>query len=263
LLGKDNVKQIAPRFTEDIMRRPINHQTAEWPIEMAENKALQDMAALMVYSYLNGVIETGTVTDIKPDQKRIIRIYSDTINITYAGDMADESTVVLEKPKNIGQWLADRQRGAMALSGKNSELCTALTAIDMTDSSVHPTTVLLRTAIKMRPFTIDEAKAFIARHGEGAVLNSASGVSFINDSVELFDTSAPLRTYIQKDPNDPPSLLFELPRWDHLTKQERIQILYGGIPQVIEAISESFKPAYPSLNGRSTAERYGSTPNRS
>jgi hypothetical protein len=262
LLGEENVRQITPRFTEDIMRRPINHQTAEWPIEMAENKALQDMAAHMVYSYLNGVVETGAIGDVKPDGKRIIRLYSDTINISYAGDIADENTVVMEKPKNIGQWLADRQHGAMALSGKNTELCTAITAIDMTDPDVHPTTILMRTAVKMRPFTIDEVKEFIARHGEEHILNAASGISFVNDTVELFDTSAPLRVYMQKDPNESPSLLFQLPTWEHLTQKERTQILYGGLPQVIEAISDTFKPSYPSLNGRSTAERYGNRPNR-
>lgn len=245
LFGSKNVCQVAPRFTEDIIRKPVNNQPAEWPMEMSERKALQDLAAHLVHSYLNGVISTGCEGDFSPDGKRIIRVYSDTINIAYAGDTADETTVVLEKPPTIAKWMADRERGAMALSGKNTEMCTAITAIDMTDPNVHPTTVLVRTAVKMKPFTPEDVKKFIARHGDDAVLKAASGISFSNESVELFDTSSPLRTYIQIDPNLPPSLLFEIPTWEHLPQDDRRRILYGAIPEVMQIVTNEFKQSYP------------------
>lgn len=256
LLGEDRVKQVLPHFTEDIIRKPVNTNVAEWPLEMAERKAMQDISALMVLSYVNGVVETGHVGDVKANGDRVIRIYSDTINIAYDKDINDDSTVVLEKPRSIASWLSDRKQGAMALSGKNTELCTAITAIDMTDPTVHPATILIRTATRMRPYTITDVQTFIKRHGEESIQKSASGISFINESVELFDTDSPLRTYIQTDPDQPPTLLFEYPSWGHLTQGDRTQILYGALPQAMDMLMNQFQPAYPSTRGRSTAERF-------
>ncbi len=251
ILGKNRVVRVPPAFTEDGMIKPINHQPAEWPMETSQRKAFQDIAANMVRSYLSGVVETGLEGDIAVDNKRVIRLYSDTINIVYAGDTRDEATVVLEKPKSIHEWLTDPVRGAMALSGKNTEVCTALTAIDMTDPKAHPATILVRTTFKVKPFTIEDAKQFVSTHGEESILKSASGVSFINNTVELFDTTAPLRTYIQTDANLPPNLLFELPTWDHLTQQDRLRILYGAIPEALNILVQQFQPAKPQIhNGR-------------
>lgn len=257
LLGADRVHQVLPHFTEDIIRKPVNMNVAEWPLEMAERKAMQDISALMVRSYINGAVETGHAGDIHTQGDRVIRIYSDTINITYDKDIFDDTAVVNEKPKNIAQWMSDRVNGAMGMSGKNTELCTALTAIDMTDPSVHPTTVLVRTAIKMKPFTIQDVQEFVRKHGADSVLKSASGISFVNDTVELFDTDSPLRTYIQTNPDEPPTLVHEYKTWGHLTHEERLRILYGAVPQAIEQLITNFQPAYPSHQGRSTAERYG------
>lgn len=257
LLGSDRVHQVLPHFTEDIIRKPVNVNVAEWPLEMAERKAMQDISALMVRSYINGAVETGSAGDIHTDGERVIRIYSDTINITYDKDIFDNTAVVNEKPKNIAQWMSDRTNGALGMSGKNTELCTALTAIDMTDASVHPTTVLVRTAIKMKPFTMADVQEFVKKHGADSILKSASGISFVNDTVELFDTQSPLRTYIQTNPDEPPTLLYEYPTWDHLTHEDRLRILYGAVPQAIEQLITNFQPAYPSHEGRSTAERYG------
>jgi len=260
LLGTERVHQVLPHFTEDIIRKPANVNVAEWPLEMAERKAMQDISALMVRSYINGTVETGHAGDIHLDSEQVVRIYSDTINITYDKEISDGSTIVMEKPKSIASWMSDRTHGAMALSGKNTELCTGLTAINMSDASVHPTTILIRTAVKMRPFTIQDVQAFVQKHGADSILKSASGVSFINDSVELFDTDAPLRTYIQTDPDEPPRLLYEYPTWNHLTRDDRLRILYGAIPEAIQTLVTNFQPAYPTTQGRSTAERYGGHP---
>lgn len=255
-LGYENTTKVAPHFTEDVIRRPINTNVAEWPIEMAERKAMQDISALMVLSFVNGVVETGSLGDVTMNGKRVIRLYSDTINIVYDKDISDNTAVVLEKPKSIATWLSDRDHGAMALSGKQTELCTGLTAIDMSDPGVHPATIEIRTVAKMKPFTIDDIRTFIQRHGEDAILHAASGISFINETVELFDTESPLRTYIQTDPNAPPVLLFELSKWGHLTQDERARILYGAIPEAIAVLLNRFQPAYPSNRGRPTAERF-------
>lgn len=257
VFGADRVRRVTPLFTEDTIRKPINTvQPAEWPIETAEQKAFQDIAAHMVRSYLTNVVDTGRTNDYHVDGDRIIRIYSDTINIAYAGDISDESTLILEKPKNLERWMNDRERGAMALSGKYTELCTALTAIDMTNPNVHPNTVLVRTTVKMKPFTKDDVQEFVARHGEKAIMTSASGISFINGTVELFDTQSPLRTYIQTDPNLPPSLLFELPTWDHLSHQDRLRMLYGAIPEAMHILTNGFPKANPSIPSKPTSERY-------
>lgn len=256
LLGEDRVKQVKPHFTEDNIRKPVNSQHSEWPVEMAEHKAFQDISSLLVQSYLDGVVNTGNEGDIFVDGKRIIRLYSDTINIAYAGDMSDDTTQILEKPKDLKTWIVDRERGAMALSGKHTELCSAITAIDMTNPHVTPNTVLVRTTVKMKPFTPDDVKQFVQKHGEQAIMKSASGISFINSSVELFDTNYPLRTYIQTDPNLPPSLAFELPTWGHLSREDRVRILYGAIPEAIQQLITNFPAAKPSGPSRSTADRY-------
>jgi hypothetical protein len=248
LLGPDRVRQVQPLFTEDVMRKPVStveSQPAEWPMQVAEHKAFQDLAAHIVNSYLTSTVEEGRLGDIKKDDGRLIRIYSDTVNIAYAGDTSDSTAIVLEKPKNLAQWLADSQYGAMSMSGKNFEICTALTAIDMTDPSVHPTTTLVRIAGKMKPFTIADVKTFISKYGEDAVLKSASGISFINTEADLFETSEPLKIYIQKDTAVPPSLLLQYPTWEHIGQKERIRILYGAIPEVVSSLSENFTPSYP------------------
>ncbi len=248
LLGPDRVRQVQPLFTEDVMRKPIStveSQPAEWPMQVAEHKAFQDLAAHIVNSYLTSTLEEGRLGDVKKDDGRLIRIYSDTVNIAYAGDTSDSTAIVLEKPKNLAQWLADNQYGAMSMSGKNFEICTALTAIDMTDPSVHPTTTLVRIAGKMKPFTVADVKRFIGKYGEDAVLKSASGISFINEQADLFETSQPLKIYIQKDTAVPPSLLLQYPTWDHIGQKERIRILYGAIPEVVSSLSNDFTPSYP------------------
>lgn len=249
LLGSDRVRQVQPLFTEDAMRKPVStveSQPAEWPMQVAEHKAFQDLAAHVVNSYLTSTVEDGRLGEIKKDDGRLIRIYSDSVNIAYASDTSDSTAVVLEKPKNIGAWLADTQHGAMALSGKNIELCTALTAIDMTDPSVHPTTTLVRLSMKMKPFTIQDVKQFIEKYGEQSILKSASGISFINEAADLFETQEPLKIYIQTDTSHPPSLLMQYPTWDHLGQKERVRLLYGAIPEVVASISSNFTPSYPS-----------------
>ena len=260
IIGKDRVHQILHLFTEDEMLKPINHQPAEWPTEMSQRKAFQDVAANMVRSYLTGVIDSAKIGDIPLDNQRVIRLYSDTINIVYAGETSDDMTTVLEKPISINQFVYDRERGAMALSGKYTEVCTGLTAIDITDPNAHPATILVRTTFKAKPFTKDDVKKFVERHGEHSILKSASGISFINDTVELFDTSSPLRTYVQTDPNLPPMLLFELPTWGHLTQADRQKLLYGAIPEALRILLSSFPTSNPNLVGRSTAERYNTPP---
>lgn len=245
LLGPERVEQIAPHFTEDVIRKPNNKRAIDWPIEMSERKALQDLAALMVLSYINHTVETGKIGDVKVDGKRVIRIYSDSINIAFVDDMSDETTMILEKPKNLARWMADREHGAMDLSDKNFEICTALTAIDMTDPTVHPTTLLIRIAGKHKPFTMEDVKAYVKKYGEENVLKSANGISFINEDTELFDTQYPLKVYAQTDPALPPTLLFELPTWDHLSQKDRSRILYGAIPEALDLLISRFTPSYP------------------
>jgi hypothetical protein len=115
----------------------------------------------------------------------------------------------------------------------------------MTDPTVHPTTTLVRITGKMKPFMLSDVKKFISKYGEDAVLKSASGISFINQEADLFDTTEPLKIYTQTDTAVPPSLLLQYPTWDHLTQKERIRILYGAIPEVVTAMTANFIPSYP------------------
>lgn len=252
LLGPDRVRQILPHFTEDIIRKPNLQKPHEWPMEMAERKALQDIAALMVLSYVNQTVETGHLEDVPIDGKRVIRLYSDTVNTAFATDTSNEINMILEKPKSIPQWLSDPKQGVMAMSGKNFEICTALTAIDMTDPTLHPTTILIRINGSMKPFTIADVKQFILKYGEENILKSASGISFINDHADLFDTNEPLKIYIQTDADASPNLLFELPTWDTLPQKDRLRLLYGALPEALDMIIDNFHPAYPpkTQNGR-------------
>lgn len=248
LLGTDRVRQVQPLFTEDVMRKPVStveSEPAEWPMQVAEHKAFQDLAAHIVNSYLTSTIEEGRLGEVQKEDGRLIRVYSDTVNIAYAGDTSDSTAMVLEKPKNLAMWLADSQHGAMSMSGKNFEICTALTAIDMTDPSVHPTTTLVRIAGKMKPFTLTDVKSFMNKYGEDAVLKSASGISFINKEADLFETNEPLKIYIQTDTETPPTLLLQYPSWEHLSQKERVRILYGAIPEVVATFTNNFTPSYP------------------
>ena len=197
LLGPQRVRQVLPHFTEDVIRKPDAQKPHEWPMEMAERKALQDVAALMVLSYVNQTVETGHIEDVHVKGRRVIRLYSDTVNIAFADDMSDEQTMILEKPKSVAQWLTDTKNGAMVMSGKNFEICTALTAIDMTDTTLHPTTILIRISGKMKPFTTGDVRQFIQKYGEENILKSASGISFINEK-QIFLTPANLYGYTHK-----------------------------------------------------------------
>src|SRR5690349_1295096 len=95
LLGADRVEQVTPRFTEAVLRKPVNSSPAEWPVEMAEGKALQDIAALFVLSATNTIASEGLVGDLNTNNERKIRIYSDTVQVVFAGDTTDETRVVL------------------------------------------------------------------------------------------------------------------------------------------------------------------------
>lgn len=252
LLGSERVRQVLPHFTEDVIRKPDAQKPHEWPMEMAERKALQDIAALMVLSYVNQTVETGHVEDVHVKGTRVIRLYSDTVNIAFANETSDEQTIILEKPTSVARWLTDTKNGAMIMSGKNFEICTALTAIDMTDTALHPTTILIRINGKMKPFTTSDVRQFIQKYGEENILKSASGISFINEKADLFDTDEPLRVYTQVDPEIPPNLLFELPNWSALAQKDRLRILYGAIPEALDIVTNNFHPAYPpnGKNGR-------------
>lgn len=252
LLGPQRVRQVLPHFTEDVIRKPDAQKPHEWPMEMAERKALQDIAALMVLSYVNQTVETGHVEDVHVKGRRVIRLYSDTVNIAFADDTSDEQTMILEKPSSVARWATDTKNGAMVMSGKNFEICTALTAIDMTDTTLHPTTILIRISGKMKPFTSADVRQFIQKYGEENILKSASGISFINEQADLFDTNQPLRVYTQIDPEIPPNLLFELPSWSTLPQKDRLRILYGAIPEALDIVTSQFLPAYPpnGKNGR-------------
>jgi len=252
LLGPQRVRQVLPHFTEDVIRKPDIQKPHEWPMEMAERKALQDIAALMVLSYVNQTVETGHVEDVHVKGRRVIRLYSDTVNIAFADDTSDEQTMILEKPTSVARWLTDTKNGAMVMSGKNFEICTALTAIDMTDTTLHPTTILIRISGKMKPFTTADVRQFIQKYGEENILKSASGISFINEQADLFDTSQPLRVYTQMDSLNPPNLMFELPNWTTLAQKDRLRILYGAIPEALNMVVDNFHPAYPpnANNGR-------------
>jgi hypothetical protein len=104
--------------------------------------------------------------------------------------------------------------------------------------------------MKMKPFTIHDVKKFIEKYGEDSILKSASGISFINKDPDLFETQEPLKVFIQTDTTAPPTLLMQYPNWDHLTQKDRVRLLYGAIPEVIDTMSTNFTPSYPSSIGR-------------
>lgn len=237
LLPHTDVRRLDPRFTEELIQQPLNVQPAEWPMEMAERKALQDLAAAYVLATTDEAAHQGMVAEIgKSTEARHIRMYSDTITVSYAGETSDETPTVLEKPKDIASWFKDKERGALALSGKNIEICTALTAIDAKNPNAPPVTILVRIATKMSPYTLEDVKRVIEKHGPQAVLTTAGGISLWNGGTPLYDGSIPLKIYLQTDPLQQPVLVNEIRGWQQLDNDHLKQMLYGAVPEAMESM---------------------------
>lgn len=236
LLPPDRVRQVPFGFTETTIHKPVNSSPAEWPFEVAKEKALQDVAGLLVLGTVNNVAHKDLVGEIMTRPGRTIRLYSDTVQVSYDADSSDDTPRVLEKPANLEQWLKDPDNGALQQSGKNFEICTALTGIDLTNPLAHPATVLVRIAGKMRPFTIDDVLNVINTHGPYDVTMAAGGISIQNGGTDLYDKTQPLRCYVQTDPNVAPRLAFEIPTWDHLDLKTLRRFVYGAVPEALQAL---------------------------
>ncbi len=237
LLPQTKVRQVKPGFTEELMEQPLNVQPAEWPMEMAKQKAFQDISALFVIAATNELAGQNIIKEIgSATEGRHLRMYSDTISIAYAGDTSDETSVVLEKPRDLVSWFRDREKGAMALSGKNIEICTGLTAIDMKNPDAHPSTVLVRIAAKMRPYEMEDVNKIIENHGAQAILTTAGGISIWNGGTSLYDGSVPLRVFLQTDPYQQPVLIKEVHNWQSLSNDQIKQILYGAVPEAMDGL---------------------------
>lgn len=236
LLGPEKVRQVAPKFGEHVIRRPINHQAAEWPFEMAEHKALQDISTLMVIAANNEIAKNRILGDIKVDGKQTIRLYSDTVQVVFNTDMSDDDVMVLEKPNDLESWLDDDERGAMAQSGKRFEIATALTGIDVTNANTYPSTILIRITGKMKPYTKKDILNILDNHGPQDILTTAGGISIQNSGTNLYDKTKPLACYIQTDPNAQPTLVFELPTWENVDIETLRRYVYGAIPEAVTTL---------------------------
>jgi len=236
LLGPEKVRQIPPKFGEHVIRRPVNQHPAEWPFEMAEHKALQDISALMIIAASNEVARDHALGDIKKDGKQTIRLYSDTVQVVFNDDMSDDDVMVLEKPDDLQSWLDDNERGAMAQSGKRFEICTALTGIDVTNPNAYPSTILVRFAGKMKPYSKEDVINIIENFGPQDVMMTAGGISIQNGGTILYDKTEPLSCYIQTDPNAQPNLVFELPTWENTDIVTLRRYVYGAIPEAVTTL---------------------------
>jgi len=237
LLPKADVRQIKPRFTEELMPRPLNVQPAEWPMEMAEQKALQDLTAVMVLGISDELASKNMLKEVgSTTEGRHIRIYSDTITISYSADAADDTPTVLEKPRDLVSWFTDKDRGALALSGKNVEICSGITGIDMKNPDSYPATVLVRIVAKMRPYGMEDINNIIEKHGPQAVLTTAGGISLWNGGTSLYDGNIPLKIYLQTDPFEQPQLINEIHNWQQMDNDSIKQILYGAVPEAMDSL---------------------------
>ncbi len=236
LLQKGRVRQIPPGFTETVIHKPINSSPSEWPFEVAKEKALQDLTGILVLGAINKASAEGLLGDVHTRPGRTIRLYSDTVQVSYNADTPDDIPMVLEKPSNLEQWLTDGKRGAMAQSGRHFEICTALTGIDVTNPAAHPSTVLVRITGKMRPYTLADVMNVINTHGERDITMAAGGISVQNAGTNLYDKTYPLRYYIQTDPNTAPQLTFEIPTWQHLDIKTLQRFVYGAVPEALQAL---------------------------
>ncbi len=237
LLPHTDVRLVTPRFTEELIQRPLNVQPAEWPMEMAERKALQDISAVMVLGVVNDLSGQNMIKEIgSKNEGRHLRIYSDTITISFAGETSDETPTVLEKPRDLVSWFHDKDKGALASSGKNIEICTGITAIDMKNPDAHPATVLVRILSKMRPYSMEDINKIIETYGPQAILTTAGGISIWNGGTKLYDGSVPLRVYLQTDPLQQPVLVNEIPDWQNKDTDALKRVLYGAVPEAMESL---------------------------
>jgi len=234
LLPKTDVRQINPRFTEELMQKPLSIQPSEWPMEMAERKALQDITAVMVLGTINSIADQNLIKETgSTGEGKHLRIYSDTISIAYD---KNQKPIVLEKPRDLISWFQDREKGAMALSDRNIEICTGITGVDMKNPDAHPATVLVRIIAKMRPYTINDVNTIIEKHGAQAILTTAGGISIWNGGTSCYDGTVPLKIYLQNDPQETPIFINEIPNWQQLDGESIKQILYGAIPEAMDSL---------------------------
>lgn len=235
LLPNTKIRQIKPRFTEELMPRPLNVDASEWPMEMAEQKALQDVTAVLVLAATKQLAGDNLMAEInEAGPGRHLRIYSDTITIRHDGDTPP---IVLEKARDLVSWMQDKEHGALALSDKEVEICTGITAIDMKNPDSHPATVLVRIRTKMKPYTMQDVQDIIDKHGPQAVLTTAGGISIWNGGTHLYDGSIPLKVSLQTDQFSPSVLINEIHDWQDMDKEKLKQILYGAIPEAMDSLT--------------------------
>lgn len=228
------IRQVKPRFTEELMPRPLSVEPSEWPMEMAQEKALQDIAAVLTLAATKQLTGEGLLAEInQAGEGRHLRIYSDTITVKKNGD---GKATVLEKPRDLVSWFSDKERGALALSDKHVEICTGITAIDMKNPNSHPATVLVRILSKMRPYTMEDLNQIIEKHGAQAVLTTAGGISIWNGGTSLYDGTVPLQISLQTDPYTEPVVIREIHDWQKMDTDQLKQILYGALPEAMDSL---------------------------
>lgn len=236
LLPDIQVDRIDPHFTEELIDKPLNIRPAEWPMEMAQHKALQDLAVMYAIGSTNKTIEDGKIGETESLKGKHIRVYSDTITVSYKGNDPNEVPRSLEKPQDLISWFKDKENGAMALSGKTVQICTALTAFDVNNPLSHPVTILVRIDAKMRTYALEDVKKIIDNHGPQAILSTAGGISIWNGGTSLYDGTVPLRISIQSDAHQEPVPVSEIPDWQKLDGEKIKQILYGAVPESLEML---------------------------
>lgn len=231
------VKRESPGFTEELIEKPLGKKPSEWPMEMAQQKAFQDLAVQYVLHSTRQTIESGLVGEIPQEGNgRHLRIYSDTITVSHDAKDGEPVDRVLHKPQDIASWFKDKENGVMALSGKQIEICTAITAIDTKNPATHPATILVRIGAKMKPYELEDVKQIIEKHGAQAVLTTAGGISIWNGGTALYEGDVPLTISIQTDPLQDPIQVRKIPNWQKLDNESIKQILYGAIPEAMDSL---------------------------
>lgn len=222
-----------PGFDEDeiSLRAP---RSSERPVFIAEEKAKQDATwVAAICGSANAFVEGAKVTST---DRGNMYLYTDTVQFIHE---PDGSLTIHEKPLGNPVVWAALNPDAMAQSGKQIEIVTALTAIRCDANGVsEPKTIIVNVEASMRPFSRRELVEYAKGSGNKTIPNTAGGISLANGGRSFYDTGKPLIVSVRDSINDTPTELLRYETWAHVPDVALRPFIVGAFEPAVVRLAE-------------------------
>lgn len=226
------IKRREPSYDEERIQL-MAPQTDKRPVFIAQEKAREDAPWVAAFC---GIVEElasegGTLISRNHDR---IYLYTDTVQVVHNPDGKE---LVLEKPKWDPLTWATASSEAMAQSGKDVEIVSALSALRCTPDGISaPSTVIVRVKATMQPYTREDIVAFAKESGANTIPETAGGISLANGGRHFYDTGKPLVVELLDSLESKPVELMRFETWSDLPDSTLRPFICGALEPALTRV---------------------------